>query len=401
MSDTNSSLPPGFNSLLASVSAFRNTRALVLLGLTFVIGTLAGGVLSLLGAQLGLGISFLGFILSFLVFFYGGNGVGILLMADAQGQAGQLGIRDAVLLSLCTSHRLLGVALLYVLIVLAVVIAVALVLLICKIPLLGPLLYVVAFPVSAVVLGVTVFSLYGVLLLLAGPAVWNGSGVFEVISRLNRIVRRQLIMVLLSEVLLMLITGLVALFISAIVAIGSGITSSLSAGIIGFGRGGLLGLFPGFGFFGLGASAHVMAGMLGGGLLFALAAVVPALIWCKGSCIIYLNSIEGMDFAGPETALSQRLDAARRKAEQARANARELAARRGKSEPEAASVRGKDDAIPSAAPAASELPAAAEPASDAATPRILNANTPPACPSCHASVAPSDVFCGACGSKLK
>lgn len=363
MTDATTSNPPAplaatMESLLGAISAFKNIRALVLLGLTFIVSVLIGGLFTLLAVKTGF-YSFyaIAWLLGFATLFYGVNGVGILLMNDAQGNTAS-SIVDAVLLSLYTSHRLLAVLILDVLIVLAVVVAVALVLLICKIPVLGPFLFTFVFPISAVVLGVLVFALYFVMLPLAAPAVWSGSGVFQVIARINTVIRHQLLNVLLAEFILLLITGFVGSVIAMIVAAGSTMTSGMSAGIIGFGVGGdftnLL--------YGLSGNGHMMAAAIGGGLLFAVAGVIPTLIWTKGICLIYLNNTRGLDFSKAEAQLNSRVDGVRKKAEDARNRARDLAAQH----------------MTEAAPVVT-----------------------PACPSCEAVIADTDVFCGNCGHKLK
>ncbi|MFJ9452070.1 hypothetical protein [Herbaspirillum sp. NPDC101397] len=392
MTDTTTAAPASaplkstFDSLLQAATAFKNFRALSLLGLTFLAVVLTGGLLSYLASVTGIYfLFFLATLLSIVVLFYGSNAVGILLMNDAQGHPDSHGIVDAVLLSLYTSHRLLGVIFLQLLIVLAVVIVVAIALAICKIPVLGPFLYTFVFPISAVVLGTLVFALYFVMLPLAAPAVWNGSSVFQVIAQLNTVVRKQLIMVLLSEFILLLITGFVAFIISMVIISGSAITSSMSLGIIGFGSsGGLLGLASGFGFGGMGSSnGHVVAGMIGGGLLFAVGALIPSLIWTKGICLVYLNSTRDLDFSKAEEQLNSKLDTVRKKAEEARERARDLAAQ-----------QKQKSATEFAAPAPVIVAGAV---ADVAAPAAVA----PACPACHASIAPDDVFCGNCGNKLK
>lgn len=360
------------DSLLTAISAFRNYRALALLGMTFVASVLAGGLLSFMAANTGMfTFYFLASLLSFVVLFYGVNGVGILLMNDAQGQPERHSIADALLLSLYTSHRLLAVVILDVLIVLAVIIAIALVLLLCKIPVLGPFLFAFVFPASAVILGVLVFSLYLVMLPLAAPAVWSGATVFQVIARINMVIRKQLILVLLSEFVLVLIVGFAATIIAMVVVTGSMITSGMSAGIIGIGMDvNMMGLMSGqMG----GGSGHLIAAFIGGGLLFAVAAVIPSLIWTKGICLIYLNSTRDLDFSQAESQLGSKFDEVRKKAEQARERARELAA--------------QQTFAPTATPPATVI-----------VPEVSAALT---CSACKELVAEADVFCGNCGHKLK
>lgn len=364
---TEASKPLPFSSALGSLieatDAIKNFRAIALLALTFIGAVLVGGVLTMLaGSMSSVLLGFLGGLMAFLVMFYGSNAVGILLMRDAQGQPG-LSLVDAVLVSLYTSHRLIAVVFLEFLIVLAAMIAIAIILFVCKIPVLGPVLYTLVFPLSAIVLGVLVFALFYVMLPLAGPAAWSGATVFQIIARLNLIVRTKLVSVILLEVLLFLITTFVALLIFGVVGTGVSLTSGMSAGILGLGgQMNMYSLASGLS----GGSGYIIAAGLGGGLLMAAAAVVPGLIFTKGVCIIYLNATRNVDFSASEASLNDGLATVKKKAEEARERARALA----------------EQAAAPAAPAAAPVDS-------------LH------CPSCKAPVASDDVFCGECAHKLK
>ena len=104
--------------------------------------------------------------------------------------------------SLATSHRLLLALLLVGVIYLVGLLGLAVVLLICKIPLLGPVLYTVVFPVSVVLAGVAIFALYAVVLPLAAPAVWDGAYTLQAVSRLLAIARSRIVNVLIMMALL-------------------------------------------------------------------------------------------------------------------------------------------------------------------------------------------------------
>lgn len=352
-------------SLIEAANAFRNFRALLLLGLTLVSAALLGTLFATLAGNIGsTALGVVGALLALLVVFYGSNAVGIMLMHEAQ-QKPTPSLADALLLSLFSSHRLILVMILEMLIVLLAVAAIAVLLFVCKIPALGPVLFTLVFPVSAVFLGLLVFALFYIMLPLAGPAVWSGSTVFQVLARLGMLVRVKLIPIILLEVLLSLITLFFASLVFSVVLIGVGMTSGLSAGILGVG-GGLGGmqmmLLLASG------SGYPLAAAIGGGLLFALAAIVPGLVFTKGVCIIYLDAVRGLDFSQPENSLNQGLASVRKKAEQARARAQQLGAQPG--------------------PRASASPAPA--ASPVAT-----------CPHCAAPIADDDVFCGNCAYRLK
>lgn len=347
-------------SLIDATNAFKNVRAILLLGMTFICAGLIAAMLSMLGNSTGsVALMGLGGLLAFVVIFYGTNAVGILLMRDAQGQPVNA-IMDAVLLSLFTGHRLIAVVVLEFLIFLLALLVIAIVLFVCKIPVLGPFLYTFVFPITALLLGVLVFSLFYVMLPLAGPAVWSGSTVFQVVARLNMIARTKLVSVILLEVLLFFIAAFAAMLIFMVVVTGVLMTTGLSASILdmgGAGIGGIASLMAA-----MGGSGYTLAIGIGGGFLFAIAAVIPGLIFTKGICIIYLDATKNVDFAQAEASINQGLASVKRKAEEARERARALSEQH--------------------APAVVAVAALA-------------------CPNCRLPVSADDLFCGNCAYKLK
>ncbi|TCS35188.1 hypothetical protein EDC30_111103 [Paucimonas lemoignei] len=362
-------------SLLSALDAIRNFRALLLLGLTFLVAGAVGALFVMIGAKAGSGLlSSFGVLLAWLVLFYGSSAVGIMLMRQVQGYE-KMSLMDAVLLSLFTSHRLLAVVLLEGLIFIAALIVLAIVFFICKIPGIGPFLYTFVFPLSAILMGVLTFALVWIMLPLAGPAVWAGHSVFQVIARLTALARQKLVLVVMLEFVLAMITGFAAFIIFSIVTIGASISSGLSAGILGSEvSGGFGSLMGGFGALAYGGgSGYLTAAMLGGGLLFAVAMVIPGLIFTMGTCIIFIDTTQGLDVSATEAQLGDKMEAMRKKAEEARERARTLAA----------------SAAP--APAPVSVPAAA-PTVSAADHKL--------CPACNEVVQPDDVFCGNCAHKL-
>lgn len=367
-----SGLANTLGSLMAATDAFKNVRAIVLLALTFIGAALTAAAFSAIAASAQMAsVAAFGGLLALLVMFYGANAVGIMMMKDAQGHPLHA-MMDAVLLSLFSSHRVLAVFLLECLIVLLAVLVIVLVLLVCKIPVLGPLLYTAVFPVASIVLGVLVFALFYVMLPLTGPAVWSGATVFEVIARLNLVVRARLVEVVLSQIVLFLISTFVAFVIFGMVGTGVAMTTGISAGILGgdSGGGGMAGMMGML--MGGGGGGHAIAAGIGGGLLMAIAAVIPALIFTKGTCIIYLNTTRDLDFSASEARLGDGLAAVKRRGEEARERARQLAQQ-----------------IP--VPAHAAAPGGGTPAATASV---------PTCPACHMVVAADDVFCGNCAHKL-
>ena len=359
-------------SLLDSIDAIRNWRAMLVLLATMVAtallfamgGLLAGVTLALTGL----------FVLAgYAVLFYGANACGMMMMDEARGQPSRPPM-DAVRQSLATSHRLILVFLLLWVLYLVGFLVLAIVLAICKIPFLGPVLYAVVFPVAVVVFGIAMFALPTVVFPLSAPSVWNGATTMQCVSQLLAIARKRLLLVLMLMIAVAFIAGFVALLIGAILFTGTAVTAMLSVPILGMGGGmggfgGMMGgMMGGEGMSGMGMSGipgHAVGAMLGGGILFAIAFTLPGMVYLRGACSVYLRAIDGLDLAAEQAALDARMAAA------------------------AASVRKEPvlDDRPFAAPA--------QPVMAPTTPRLT-----PVCPKCGAGVSASDVFCGECGHRL-
>jgi hypothetical protein len=158
---------------------------------------------------------------------------------------------------------------------------------------------------------------------------------------------------------------------------------SMSAWILGAGGGGLGGLMGAMQGFG-GGGGHAIAGSIGSGVLFAIAATLVSQVYLLGQNIVYLRVSEGLDASATQQALQQKIDEARKRAADMGQKAREAAER--------AREQSRQSAPPPAAPAGpldSTIPAAHM--------------APPAlsCPACHAAVTAEDVFCQSCGHRLK
>lgn len=407
--------------LFNAASAAKNVRAIVLMGVTFILATAITGFFSMIAMRTWTpSLAALGALLSVIVVFYGVNAVGILLMRQSQDL--QAGIVEAVLQSLFTSHRLLLVILVQGVIVLAVMVLIAIVFFICKIPFLGPIVFTVAMPVSAVILGVLMFGLFYILLPLAGPAVWSGSTVSQTIACLNGLVRARLLHIVMQQVLLFMIVIFVSSFIFMVIGLGLGMVTGLSAAVIGMG--GSSGFFDllmrgevayAVSRLGSGSGGHVAAAAIGNGILLSVAGIIPALIVVKGLCLIFLNSSLGLDFSAAEAQLESGMSAVKKKAEEARARARELAEQQMEKAREAAAAAAAKRAAATAPSLPLEL--APEQKDTARDDKVIDAEVKEApqptqpetgdleaaahCPKCAVEVAPDQVFCGECGNKLK
>lgn len=288
------------NLVLGSTDAVRNTRALfVLLGTFAFTGLLVAmaedSLLRAPGVWAPVQVA-----AALFVAFYGGNAAGQLVMDDARGGP----IREipaAIRAALFSAHRLL-------LVMVAVVIAYAAVgaVLVGLLWLsrtavsgavLGPLLFGLMVPVGVVTVGIAGVALVAVILPLAAPAVWSGAGVAETLRTLAGLIRHRLLTVALLVAAVSLLTAGMGAIVTSAVMVGGRVIAELGVSVVGVEvppQRLMAGLF-GYGLRSLGAAGappgstgHAAAALVGGGVVFALALVLPGLIYLRGTCSAYL-----------------------------------------------------------------------------------------------------------------
>ncbi|MDR1994733.1 zinc ribbon domain-containing protein [Azonexus sp.] len=353
--------------LLSALDALTNRRAFATLGMTLIGCALLGALLTYLTGSLAFrGHVFLaglfglvGGVIDFLFCITGFSATGFILDAQMTGKP-QPTIREALLKALATLPRLIGVCVLLFLLVLGIAIGVAVLLLICKIPGIGALLYTLVFPVCVIVTGLTLFSaLY--ITMLAGPAIWNGKTTVQTVALLIAVARQRLLAVVINTLLLGLLVSVVAGIIMFILGVGIGFTSALSLPIIGY-TGGLSGLGVMNSMLMGGGSGYAVAALIGSLLLVSTAWVLPMLLAIAGYCLIYSYVTDGLSSQDIEEKLKAAQDKARTSIQQAR----------------------------------EQMATAATAATTSASPE-----TPLTCPACEQTIGSDDVFCGNCGHKLK
>lgn len=363
-------------SLVSAVDAVRNWRAASLMLASFLLAGLVGVLAGILGLQLHPLVGLIFVVLAGAVFFYGANATGIMLMDEAQGGQSRP-VFAAVLTSLSIGHRFIFVMLLVALVYVVGALAMALALLICKIPGVGPLLFAFVFPVCVVISGVATFALYVVVGPLTGPAVWSGATTFQTLSRLAAIARQRIVVVVLSVLVLLLICGFVGGIIFGIMFAGTMITGGMSAGIIGVSVSdmqSIVGIFNMSKYGGGGGySGHLAAGAFGWAIVMAIALTLPFLVYLRGCCQVYLANIQGVDVGEMEQQFRGKLDAAKRSAAEIKAKGEVLAAQQAERFEKSAHTQ------PAAAPQSS---------------------TQRNCAACNTPCLVDDVFCGGCGQKL-
>lgn len=383
-------------SLLDAVEAVKNWRALLLLLGTVLVAVLCFAAFAALGKPVLIAI---GALLAWAIFFYGCNAVGIMIF-DSVNSGYQPAMTHAIVRSLGTSHRLLGVQLLGMLAFLAALLVAAMLLFTGKIPGIGPLFSFVFTPLSAIMLGFLWFVLTYVLLPFASVAIWSGETVMSALGNLIAIAKERLLTVVLQQMFLLFIATIAALVLLGMLLVGSGLTSAISDSVLSIG-GGFGGGFDGGygGGYGRGYGGHDMnlidilleglgivmtPGSSGLAVAFGLALVLPGLIAIQGMCQIYIAAIQGLDLESAKNSLQGGLAQVKDRMKEAQRTAQAAAesARRNAQQPQQQPETGQQ---------AYQQPV--QPTTQA----------PPtnACAICGEPLNEGDKFCGGCGNKTQ
>jgi hypothetical protein len=293
-------LLPALSRVLASVDAPRNLRALYALLAGFC---LAGLLLATAQSALARGDSLLSALwmgLALAVAFFGVNTTGLLLMDQARG----LPVRDpqdALADALRSGHRVL-LALLACVALAAVGVAVLAGLLwATRWPWVGAPLMAIVLPVGVLTLGGLAFVVVILVGPLAGPAVWAGRRSGGVLRFLRGRLRHGLPETALLMGVVYLLVALTTAAVSFVVVTGGKLLAGLA--ILGAGielpvrqlLAGVMGLGPrAFNANGIALEGGNLglAALIGGGVVFTLALVLPTLVWLRGCCAVYLALTE-------------------------------------------------------------------------------------------------------------
>lgn len=294
------SLLPALARVLASVDALRNLRALYAL----LTGFCAAGLL-LAMAQSALWrnqelLSALWMGLALAVAFFSVNAAGLMLMDQARGHPVR-DPQDALADALRCGHRVLLALLACLAVAGAGVAVLAGLLWATRWPWVGAPLLAVVLPAGVLLLGGLAFVLVILVGPLAGPAVWAGRRSAGVLGLLREHLRHGLPETALLMAAVYLLVALTTAAVSFVVVTGSKLLAGLA--ILGAGvevparqlLAGVIGLGPRS----LGASGVPLEGgnlglaaLIGGGVVFALALVLPTLVWLRGCCAVYLALTE-------------------------------------------------------------------------------------------------------------
>ena len=374
------------NKLLATdnqYSIFRLPEALTCWQAVSVMGAsyFGAALLAALGGMLGqvsVIFSVLLGLVALVVIFAGTSGAGVCLtdLARARPYRGVVSYFVAGLFSL---PKLLGAGLLMLLLYGAVLLCAALVLLLCKLPGIGPLLLVVAIPVLVLVVALALLGNY-VAGSIVGPAIWDGERVMHSLSITWGITRNHPFAAIGKIIGGLLLSGIFAAMLFGLIAISSAIVAAIGGPIIGMGMamrfdmGNLMGGYGGGHFLGAGIGYAVVF-VTAMAFVLLLPLMVGVLTWCEFSEKVDLGSIRSTT----DKALSE-------------VNAK-VAEMKEKAQAQAQAPATAPEAAPSGAAAATGFTAAGV-SSATATPTTAH------CPRCSEEVYQDDRFCEHCGHQL-
>ena len=358
-------------SVAGAVDAIRNYQAITI----NIVGNVAADVIFYFLASTGSGIlTVLGLFVGGLISAIAFNAAGIIVMDEVRGGQ-RRSSADAAIAGALATVQTIGVALVGVVIVLAVTLLVAVLLFLCKIPALGPVLFVAVFPVSIVVMGIVWTALAVLLVPLASAAIWAGEGMVQALSRVVVAVQERLVGILMRNLALLLLIGLAGIILWCILGCGLLATGIMSAGILNM-QAGLPSMASVLGGVGGAGFSYLTSAVIGGLVLVAIVVALPVVMLQKGWCLIFREMVEDLDASTIEAEMQQKLAEVRQRAAAAKQRMRDVG-------------HGK-----SAAPVSA--PGGAGPVGARVDAVVMSA-----CSSCGAAVDPADAFCGDCGAKLR
>lgn len=290
---------PLIHALASVVSCVEATRNLPVLTLLLGVFATAGLLLAMVEASLArdsLNWAIVQGGAALFVAFYGASAAGLMLMDEARGVASR-DIEAAIGDSLAIGHRLIGVFLIVTGACALLLAALLGLLWLCRLPSVGVMLFGVVVPVAVVGTGLAALSLVAVVVPMAAPAVWAGHSPLVTAGQLGGFVRHRLPTAALLMGAVSLLTAAVAAIVTFVVMSGGRLVSQAAVMVLGIDVPPaqlMAGLF-GHGLRSLGATGapvdatgYTAAALTGGGVVFALALVLPGLVYLRGACTVYL-----------------------------------------------------------------------------------------------------------------
>jgi len=358
-------------------------QAVSVMGATYFSAALLAALGGMLG-QVSVIFSVLLGVAALVVVLAGTSGAGVCLtdLARVRPYRGVLSYCVAGLFSL---PKLLGAGLLMLLLYGAVLLGAALVLLVCKLPGVGPLLLVVAVPVLVLAVALALVGNY-VAGSIVGPAIWDGERVMHALSITWSITRNHPFAAIGKIIGGLLLSGIFAAMLFGLVAFACAVVAAIGGPIIGMGMdvrfdmGALMGGYGGGHWVGAGIG-YALVFVTAMAFVFLLPLMVGVLTWCEFSEKVDLRSIRNTTdktLSDVNAKVAEMKDKAQAQPAYAQSHA---------PQPVAAAA----DASPVATPAA--VAAAALPSAPAASATAQ-------CPQCAHAVQKGDRFCEHCGHPL-
>lgn len=282
--------------VLSSIEAVRDGRAMYILLATF---SFAG--LSVATAQASFGKGQLHWAVAqgsaaLFIAFYGVSAAGLLSMDRAMGLPVR-DIRDALVDALGVGHRVLAALLVMGLSAAAVAGALLGLYWLSGLPKVGPWLFAVVVPATVMVIGLVLMAGAVVVAPLTGPTVWAGASSWGAVKTLFRLIRERLLQAAVLTGGVSVATGLVGAACSVFVMAGGRVMAEASVLVLGVDVQPqilMAGLF-GYGLHNINAAGipvsaypYISAATIGGGVVFAVALVLPTLVYLRGVCEVYL-----------------------------------------------------------------------------------------------------------------
>ncbi len=228
--------------------------------------------------------------------FYGSNAAGLIMMDRAMGRSVRE-VPDAIEDALLLGHRVLLVLLVMGLAGGALGLLMWGLYALCALPTLGPWLYVLVAPVTVLVVGAVLMMGAAVVAPLTGPIVWSGAGTLQSVRELLSLIRGRLLQAGVLVAGLGVATALVGAASSVVVLLGGRAMALASVLFLGVDvqpevlMAGLLG----YGLHNINAAGipaqalpYISSATVGGGVVFAIALVLPTLVYLRGVCEVYL-----------------------------------------------------------------------------------------------------------------
>ena len=317
----------------------------------------------------------------------GSSAAGVCLtdLARERPYRSMVGYFVAGLLSL---PRLLGAALMMMLAYLGLLLAAALVLLVCKLPGVGPLLLVAVVPALVAVMALALIGYY-VTISIVGPALWDGERVMHSLFIAWTITRRHPFAAIGKIVGGLLFSGILASLFIGLLTLASLMVAGLALPILGVpAEMNWPLMMSGMGYAHMGG--HMVGAAVGYALVYAVAMALIVLLPLMVGVLTWCEFSEKVDLEG----IRSSSDAALKDAQARMADLKDKA--------QAAAA----PASPSVAPAASTMAGAGMVTH--ATAEAPAASAPPApsssahsCPRCSGLVHSEDRFCEHCGHPLR